>query len=69
VAANITSGTFPLAYLTDVANDATTKTNLVPFTQFKTDLGGGKSAELLLYHAQRVAMTRMIAVWERRIRG
>jgi phosphatidylinositol-3-phosphatase len=33
---------FPLAYMTDVQNDATQKQNLVPFTQFATDLGAGK---------------------------
>src|SRR5205814_4233341 len=32
---------FPLAYMTDVQNDATQKQNLVPFTQFATDLSAG----------------------------
>ncbi|PYT94064.1 MAG: hypothetical protein DMG36_06510 [Acidobacteria bacterium] len=33
---------FPLAYLTDVQNDATQKQNLVPFTQFASDLSSSK---------------------------
>jgi acid phosphatase len=33
---------FPLPYMTDVQNDATQKQNLVPFTQFATDLSAGK---------------------------
>ncbi len=32
---------FPLAYLTDVQNSAAQKLNLVPFTQFATDLANG----------------------------
>src|SRR6266853_2268855 len=32
---------FPLAYMTDVQNSATQKLNLVPFTQFATDLANG----------------------------
>ena len=32
---------FPLAYMTDVQNSATQKLNLVPFTQFATDLSNG----------------------------
>jgi hypothetical protein len=32
----------PLAYLTDVQNDATQRQNLVPFTQFAADLAAGE---------------------------
>ena len=33
---------FPLAYMTDVQNNATQKQSLVPFTQFASDLSAGK---------------------------